>query len=72
MDLADDAEGRVAIFRVGESPSAAPAPAGRGHRGGLAATADGLGRLLDGTYAGVGVAVVLVVILVLGLLLSRH
>ena len=73
MDVADDAEGRVAIFSVDASarpdtsqtppPPAAPASAGPAER---------LGALLDGAYAGVAIAVALVVILVLGLALGRH
>ncbi len=73
MDLADDADGRVAIFSVGElSSTPGPAPPGLAHRGRLAGSTAGIGRLLDGSYAAVAVAAVLVVILVLGLLLSRH
>ncbi len=74
MDVADDADGRVAIFSIDAAhrldtggtpppPSDLPGPAG---------TAARLGTLLDSTYAGVGIAVVLVVILVLGLVLACH
>ncbi len=74
MDVADDAAGRVAIFSVdtlhpttaGGRPPPPPAPPG------WAGPAGRMGALLDSAYAGAGIAVVLVVILVLGLVLGRH
>jgi hypothetical protein len=73
MDVADDADGRVAIFSVEVHPQ--PAPSGGSpplHRGPFRVATDHVGGWLDGAYAGVAMAVVLVVILVLGLALSRH
>jgi hypothetical protein len=72
MDVADDADGRVAIFSVAEprrgsrivSPPPGPAEA--------TAAPSRLGQMLDSPYAVVVIAVVLVVILVLGLMFSRH
>ena len=72
MDVADDADGRVAIFSVEDLAEQVPPPPPPPGRGGAASVGAQIGRWLDDAYAGVGVAVVLVVILVLGLLLSRH
>jgi hypothetical protein len=73
MDVADDAAGRVAIFAADEAsegfepPPRAPVTAG---------TAGGpgqrLGDLLDSSFGPALIAVGLVVVLVVGLLLSRH
>ncbi len=73
MDIADDADGRVAIFTVDAAPvdpiadPPAPRPPRRFH-----ATVDQLGRRMDETSAVVAIAVALVVVLVLGLLLLRR
>ena len=71
MDVADDADGRVAIFSVAEprrgshivSPPPGPDEATSPTR---------FGQMLDSPYAVVVIAGVLVVILVLGLMFSRH
>ena len=75
MDVADDADGRVAIFSVEESPpdpgaaqsapDARPSTATRG-------AAHRLGAALDSRYAAAFIAAALVGILVLGLLLTRR
>jgi hypothetical protein len=72
MELAEDAEDRVAIFGVeGGMPQAAEAQS----KGPLGEHADGmsrrLGAALDSRYAPLVFAAVLVVILVLGMLLKR-
>jgi hypothetical protein len=71
MDVADDADGRVAIFSVAEPRRASEiAPTQPGPDGTTAPAL--LGRMLDSPYAVVVIAGVLVVILVLGLMLARH
>ncbi len=74
MELADDAAGRVTIFSIEEAvtspgpglpPAVEPAEGGRTVR-------NRVGDALDSPQAPVILAVALVVILVLGLLLSRH
>jgi hypothetical protein len=73
MDVADDAEGRVAIFSVDGRPDAdPPGEPLRVQRGSFRRATDRLGVWLDNPYAGAAIAAVLVLILVLGLLLSRH
>jgi hypothetical protein len=73
MDVADDADGRVAIFSVDGTPeAAAPGVAMAARHSAVRARAARVGAWLDGAYAGAVVAAALVVILVLGLLLSRH
>jgi hypothetical protein len=72
MDVADDAEGRVAILTVDTSPAGPVGPSGVAHRGWKHAGAVRLAGWLDHAYAGVGVAAALLVILVLGLLFLRR
>jgi hypothetical protein len=72
MDLADDADGRVAILTVDTSPSAPGGLSGVARRGWTHAGADRVAAWLDHAYAGVGVAAALLVILVLGLLFLRR
>lgn len=67
MDLADDAEGRVAIF-AGEALAEPAEP----HPGLVPRAPLPLLAVLDGPYAQVILAGVLVAVLVLGLVLSRH
>jgi hypothetical protein len=71
MDVADDADGRVAIFSVAEprraSQIVSPPP-----RPDETTAPTRLGQMLDSPYAVVVIAGVLVVILVLGLMFSRH
>jgi hypothetical protein len=71
MDVADDADGRVAIFSVDgprRSSRIAPTPS---RQDGTTAPAR-VSQMLDSPYAVVVIAGVLVVILVLGLIFSRH
>ena len=71
MDVADDADGRVAIFSVDgprRASKIAPTPP---RQDGSTAPAR-LGQMLDSPYAVAVLAGVLVVILVLGLIFSRH
>lgn len=66
MDLAEDADGRVAIYSVTDAepvPAAPPAPSQAAAR---------LGRALDSRWAPAVIGVALVLILVLGLLLLRR
>lgn len=73
MDIADDADGRVAIFTVDAPYRASPGgppPVPVGPQS--ARPAERLAALLDSAYAGVGIVAVLVVVLVLGLLFARH
>jgi hypothetical protein len=74
MDVADDADGRVAIFTVDVAPARStperPPPAAGG-TGGVGAPGSRLGEVLD-SYGPAFIAVGLVVVLVLGLLLTRH
>lgn len=72
MDVADDADGRVAVFTVDAGSPEPPAGTAATRRGPVGVAADHVGVWLDGAYTGVGLAVALVAILVLGLLLSRH
>ncbi len=74
MDVADDADGRVAIFSVDapDRPDAVATPPPLPHHPRPAGLAERLGALLDSAYAGIGIAVMLAVILVLGLVLTRH
>jgi hypothetical protein len=73
MDIADDADGRVAIFTVDAAPQdpALDAPAS-GQGGGFHAVEDRLGAWLDASFAGVVIAAALAVVLVLGLVLLRR
>ena len=74
MEVADDADGRVAIFSVEDATivssgsRAAPEP-GRPPR---RVAARSLGKALDSRLAPALIAATLVLILVLGLMLSRH
>jgi hypothetical protein len=71
MDVADDADGRVAIFSVPEprrSSQIVSSPPGADE----ATAPTRLGQMLDSPYAVVVIAGALVVILVLGLMFSRH
>jgi hypothetical protein len=71
MDVADDADGRVAIFSVPEprrSSHIVSSPPGAEE----ATVPTRVGQMLDSPYAVVVIAGVLVVILVLGLMFSRH
>jgi hypothetical protein len=73
MDVADDADGRVAIFSVDGHPEADPPGGPRpAQRGAFRGATDRAGVWLDSPYAVPAIAAVLVLILVLGLLLSRH
>ncbi len=73
MDVADDADGRVAIFTVDAAPidPIADTPAPRPRRP-FHATMVLLGRRMDERSAVVAIAVALVAVLVLGLLLLRR
>jgi hypothetical protein len=75
MDVADDADGRVAIFAGdGEPAGSGPQrpPPGPGGTGGLAGAGRLLGEALDSRYGAAFVAAALVAVLVLGLVLTRH
>jgi hypothetical protein len=74
MEVADDADGRVAIFSLDvASADPEPAPPTAEHRRDVGG---GVGRhlseALDNRYAPVFIGAALVVILVLGLVLARH
>lgn len=74
MQLADDAAGRVTIFSIEDavtSPNPGLPPAVEPEQG-TRTVRNRVGDALDGPQAPVLLAVALVVILVLGLLLSRH
>lgn len=74
MEVADDADGRVAIFSVEDAPIGSPGSRSAPelghppHRG----AARSLGKALDSRLAPALLAAVLVLILVLGLMLTRH
>ena len=72
MDIPDDADGRVAIFTVDVLPEEPEGGDAGVPRGPFHAVVDRLGSWLDATYAGVAIAVVLALVLVLGLLLLRR
>lgn len=72
MDLADDADGRVAIFTIDTSPALPGELTPNVRRGWIHAVRDQVAASLDHPYAGVGVAAALLVILALGLLLLRR
>ena len=72
MDIPDDADGRVAIFTADVLPEEPMAGMPGSHAGPLHTVVDRLGSWLDGPYAGVAIAVVLALVLVLGLLLLRR
>ncbi len=72
MDVADDADGRVVIFAADAPAEPLGSPAEPPGPRPTWSAADRIGEWLDAPYAGVGIAVVLVMALVLGLLLSRH
>jgi hypothetical protein len=74
MDVADDAEGRVVIFSLDNSPldeEAPPPPPNAGRNGWMRGTSRFL-EALDSRYAAAFVAAVLVGVLVVGLLLTRR
>jgi hypothetical protein len=71
MDVADDADGRVAIFTVDARSTPERPPPAAGGTGGVGAPGSRLGEVLD-SYGPAFIAVGLVVVLVLGLLLTRH
>jgi hypothetical protein len=75
MQLADDAAGRVTIFSIEEavvtSPAPGPPPASEPAERGRTVR-NRVGDALDSPQAPMILAVALVVILALGLLLSRH
>jgi hypothetical protein len=70
MELPDDAEGRIVIFTVGDSPQAAPSPSLPGRRR-LGRAGDRVAAGLDSRYVAPALAAVLVLLLLLGLLLKR-
>lgn len=73
MDIPDDADGRVAIFTVEEAEEAAVPAAPVTSAGGAARSAmTRLGTWLDAPYAGVAIAALLALLLVVGLLLLRR
>lgn len=73
MQLGDDAAGRVSIFSVEEAaPSAAQPPPVAGGADRLQTLRQRVGEALDSPQAPIVLAVLLVVVLALGLLLSRH
>lgn len=75
MDVADDADGRVAIFAGDAEPAGAiperPRPA-TGGPGGLSGATHRFGEVLDSRYGAALVAAALVAVLVLGLLLTHR
>jgi hypothetical protein len=74
MEVADDAEGRVAIFSIdvgSADPETVPPTVDRPHEG-QGGAGRRLGEALDSRYAPVFIGAALVIILVLGLVLARH
>lgn len=70
MELPDDAEGRVAVFRVDDGVEDQAAPFPPAHDGG--GLYRRLGAGLDSQYAPVVLAMALVLVLLLGLVLLRR
>ncbi len=73
MDIADDADGRVAIFTIDADASDQPELDSLAtRRAGGFQVLEHVSSWLDGPYAGLAIAVILAVVLALGLELLRR